>query len=336
MVSKLLVDYNKIITNTKYSDKTIHKGELVINFYNPDIDEPMQKYWFMLSNMKIKKIYDNSILFVLSSNEKKIINYFDKLDEIIEEKLNSLSSKKIDLPYSLITIDGHDPMIKVNFDDNTKISNINNENIKIHDLKKDKKVKLLIELEHIKIRNKKYYQTWRIIMMKEEKEITLDFDIFDDKPIKKEVDNNIPQYNNSNTNSYKNRPVHPLALALAGAKTKLSKNNNSIKKEEKKTTSTGGGISLDMLKSVKLRKTTPKIKDEKNELKDNIISALSKLKKTDNYEKMEKREIDNKIMLLLNTAKYDLIKKEENIKYLKSILNNIYTSSKSSKQMVLS
>ena len=334
MVSKLLVDYDKIITNTKYSDKTIHKGEFVINFYNPDIDEPMQKYWLMLSNMKIKKIYDNSILFVLSSNEKKIINYFDKLDEIIEEKLNSISSKTIELPYSLITIDGHDPMIKVNFDENTKISNIRNESIKFHDLKKDKKVKLLIELEHIKIINKKYYQSWRIIMMKEEKDITLDFDIFDDKPVKKEIEYN--SHNNLNPTINKNRPIHPLALALAGAKTKLTKNNSIKKNEEKKTTNTGGGISLDMLKSVKLRKTTPNLKDEKNELKDNIVSALYKLKKTDNYEKMEKRGINNKIMLLLNTAKYDLIKKEENIKYLKSVLNNLYKSSKSNKRMVLS
>jgi homoserine acetyltransferase len=81
-------------------------------------------------------------------------------------------------------------MIKVKFDNNTKIYNINNQNMKVNDLKKDKKVKILIELENIKIENRKYSQSWRIIMMKEEEELKLDFDIFDDKPIIKDIEYN--------------------------------------------------------------------------------------------------------------------------------------------------
>jgi hypothetical protein len=308
MANNQLVNFNNMITNIKYSNIQKNRNYSLINFYNCDVSDPMQKFWLLIPNSKLIKIVNNELIITISNNDTKIINYMKKLDEIIEEKLQNIVSKNIDLSYSLVTNKNHDPMLLLKTNINTKYSDSNNNQTNLNNFTKNSKVKLLIELESVIIENNKAKQIWKLIMMKEEK-IELTFDIFNQTNTNITNSNqfnsnqfNSNQFNSNRTNLNQsnkkiniNRPPHPLALALAGAKSKLksssnlnSKSNNKISNNKISNTSSGG-ISVDMLKSIKLRKSKPKIIEEKKEsgIVNELGNAIKNLKKTNNVENIE-------------------------------------------------
>ena len=92
MINNLVVDYNKStkINNIEYSAiESINTFTKRIKFYNPEVSEPLHKFWYMVGNAKIIKKNQNILSIALSSTDTKLIESIKNLDEKVNNIGNS-------------------------------------------------------------------------------------------------------------------------------------------------------------------------------------------------------------------------------------------------------
>ena len=182
MIQKLLFDYNKndTITNIENSEiETINTFTSKINFYNPDINEPLHKFWFFIPNAKLIKKTDNTIKIVLSSNEKKLINSICSLDILVDNIISSHTNNIKNINSSLAQTAHYPPVLELSIDNKVNCYNSNNEKINYMSLYNGSKIQLYIEFESVIINSSKCTKKWKVLQMKKEIKIDLSVNLFD-------------------------------------------------------------------------------------------------------------------------------------------------------------
>jgi len=73
-----------------------------MDIYNADNENPLQKYWFLLKNVKVIEFNDNSMKIALSNSlsNKKFIDYIKKLDKCVHGMISELFDHKYELQSS--------------------------------------------------------------------------------------------------------------------------------------------------------------------------------------------------------------------------------------------
>lgn len=154
-----------------------------INIYNGDNNHPLQRYWFLLKNVKIIEYNNNYVKIALSNSipDKKFIEYINNLDNGIHKmicdllKLNlckqiSYSNDK----YSPISLTLNKFFECIMFDENNR---------KITKLTKDKYINhtlsILIELSDIIVGDDKYWINYTAKQLKVNKSICNQKSIFE-------------------------------------------------------------------------------------------------------------------------------------------------------------
>ena len=183
MIQSLIVDYNKSsnINKIEYSRiEYVNTFIRKIKFYNPEVNEPLHNFWYFITNAKIIKNSANNISIVLSSNDNKLIESINNLDEKINDiickntsvsNINSSIKKSINYP----------PIIELIIDSDSKFFNDENKIINCLDIRNNSKVQLYIELDSVILGTTKCDKKWRLIQLKQEK--TLDIINMFDIPI---------------------------------------------------------------------------------------------------------------------------------------------------------
>ena len=92
MVDRLIYNHkdnneiNKILYNKSQSANIFSKS---INIYNPEADEPLQKFWFHIEKSKLLKKFRDKIQIVIFNKDENLINCIRSLDD----KINNVVEK---------------------------------------------------------------------------------------------------------------------------------------------------------------------------------------------------------------------------------------------------
>ncbi|AYV77650.1 MAG: hypothetical protein Dasosvirus19_3, partial [Dasosvirus sp.] len=91
MISSLLVNYlyNQDIDLVQFSGEIVNAFTQKVCFYNPCVDEPLQKFWYHIPKAKLIKKTQNTIVIVLSNNDKELLKSIENLDKKSAEILYS-------------------------------------------------------------------------------------------------------------------------------------------------------------------------------------------------------------------------------------------------------
>lgn len=205
-----MIDY---LTNYEYSlpNNIIH-GPLQnisityskINVYNGDGNNPLQKFWFLLKNIKIVEYTEKYIKIALSNSEsdKKFVQYIDQLDFKIHQMICDISGIEVDKRISYSN-DKYSPVLFhlnniancVVFDENNKITQLTKSNIC------DYTMSVLIELSDIMIGDNDYWVNYTVKQLKLNPTIDCHksiFELIDESDANKKILNihNIPNVPN--------------------------------------------------------------------------------------------------------------------------------------------
>jgi len=182
MINNLLYDYKKNDRITKIENGGIELANSFtkkINFYNPETDEPLHKFWFYIPNAKLIKKQKNKIQIVLSRNDIKLINSLCSLDDLVDSTINKLDNNIKTIYPTVIQSNSYPPILELIVDYNSLCYNSNNEQINFMSIYAGAKLKLYIELESVTIYSTKCTKKWRVIQIKKEKKIDLTVNLFD-------------------------------------------------------------------------------------------------------------------------------------------------------------
>ena len=83
MLNNYLVNYNMDtqINNIEYGNiEYVNSFTQKIKFYNPNVNEPLHKFWYFIPNAKMTNKTNNSITIALCSNDKNLIESIKNLD----------------------------------------------------------------------------------------------------------------------------------------------------------------------------------------------------------------------------------------------------------------
>jgi hypothetical protein len=166
-----LVDYesslpNKIICGNTRNISIMYS---IINVYNGDNHNPLQKYWFILDNVKVVELGGNYIKIALSNSAKdrKFIDYINKLDNSIHKmicdiwKINfnkqvSYASGK----YSPVILTLNDLSRCTTFGENNEMEYLDEGEYT------DRSLSLLIELTDIMVGDSNYWVNYTVKQLK--------------------------------------------------------------------------------------------------------------------------------------------------------------------------
>ena len=155
MIDHILTNYDNKFVSDQLDHETIHKSKLYIKIYNNKVSEPLQKFWFSVSNLKYYNNYSNykTIRFLLNNKNQKslnLINFIKDIGNNVFKKINNIfQNVTIDYPWK-----EHEqyPIIFSFFTNNsTLLCDSNNNNISFESLSSDNTYSIIFEISNIRI-----------------------------------------------------------------------------------------------------------------------------------------------------------------------------------------
>jgi hypothetical protein len=221
-----------------------------LSLYNPDINFPLQKFWFHLTQVKIynnnKKNTDIEIILSNSEMDKNFIEYIDILDIKICDVIKKMkNNKKLQKKKSYVKKTNLPPILNLKVPiSGTKIFDEDNNNINITDIdisNNDITVAVIIELSDILITDDDYWINYTIKQMKIKNHNENLFDVLENNNnfIKKENNyinyntNNKPQIKLSNNNINNNNNTNKIAPFIVSTNDILNQLNKMKEKKNK-------------------------------------------------------------------------------------------------------
>ena len=199
MVDRLLFDHktNSTINNILYRHTEISIFSSKIEIYNPDADEPLQKFWFKIDKAKLLKNNKDHLIITLFNKDTQLVECLNSLDSKINEIVKKIS-KIIDHDSSLIIKEGFPPSMNILINSDTKAFDKLDNNINCSDIKNNANISLYMELESVYLNGKNDKKKWKILQIKENQ-------VFDEQ--KSFFSNPNPLQQSFNYNTY--NPPHP-------------------------------------------------------------------------------------------------------------------------------
>jgi len=227
--------FNEVFTNNIFLKK--------LNIYNPDADEPLQKFWFYINKASIIKKNNNFLILGIFNKDKNLINSINNLDQAIYK--NTQIYYKVNNYYNSIkTNNNFLPSIKCIYSNEIIIDDFNN-NLNYNEIKELDNISVYIELSHIVI-NSNCTPIWKILQIKKNKVIDLNKSFFNNNSENFNIPNiqnipNIPKVNIQNSsnnivqkinNNVSKNPIKiiPSVQDILSIKANLKKNNKSTDK----------------------------------------------------------------------------------------------------------
>ena len=181
MIHHYVVDYNKStkINNIEYSSiEPVNTFTKKIKFFNPEISEPLHRFWYFVPNAKLIKKNVGMITLVLSSTDTNIIESIKNLDEKTGNILKKINQSIKILP-SIKISPNFPPVLEIYVDDDSKYYDQDNKSIVYMNIKNNSKIQLYIEFESVTFGSNRCERRWRIIQLKENKSLDLNTNMFD-------------------------------------------------------------------------------------------------------------------------------------------------------------
>jgi hypothetical protein len=170
MIHNLIVNYNKspIITNIEHSEPDyINSFTQKIKFYNPEINEPLHKYWYFIPNAKLISKTSHSICLALSSNDTNLINSLKSLDEKTSEIMINIDKKyKQFLKPFVESRNNLPPQLTISIDSKSKCFDAMGSSTKYMNFENGCKIQTYIEFDSIVIKEHECYRKWRVLQIK--------------------------------------------------------------------------------------------------------------------------------------------------------------------------
>ena len=286
--------FSEVFTNNIFVQK--------LNIYNPDAEEPLQKFWFYINKASIIKKNKNYLILGIFNKDKNLINSINNLDQTIYK--NTKINYKVDnYVKSIKTNNNFLPSIKCIYSNEIIIDDVNN-NLSYNEIKEFDNISVYIELSYILI-NSNCTPVWKILQIKKNKIIDINKSFFNINPenfnnqncknipkVKATNSDNIVQKINSNVSKNPIKLI-PSVQDILSIKANLKKNNidkdkfvdSKIKKNNfdiplKKVETNVAKSMVEILKLEHLDKINKKIKIyEKSFSKDIIHKKYKKIVK---------------------------------------------------------
>ena len=161
--------------------------ELLI--YNPNIREPLHKFWYMIDNAKLDRKSSRGRLarIVVSSQDTNLIESIKSLDLRIDELVKKLFEKRkkknleidqIVFESSITITSNFPPTMDVSLDNSSISLNSTGEQMDFMMIGNGSKIKILIELDRLIFERNVIRKMWRVIQIKRIEDITITADLF--------------------------------------------------------------------------------------------------------------------------------------------------------------
>lgn len=305
MLKDLLVNYTETteIEGIEYSGPRYYGNTTERYVYNPSVSQPLHKFLYMITNCKIEsKKYDSkndscTMRIVTTRKDKKFIKSTSNLNSHLDKMIKKYNdrdnvSRSIDKLVSLS--DNYPPVITVHADNTSMIMNHKGDEIKSNKIRNGSRVMVLIEFVKVIFNPDNVKKIWRIVQMKEIKELDITKDIFsmdiisnyntDETMFKKQISipppppppSMMPSITNPNTNNSRPSRANLLSeIANASLSSKSSSKTNSNNNKPKET-NTGGSFfppSKDLLANAiaRLKKRDDKADEVVDNTADNTV-----------------------------------------------------------------
>lgn len=168
MADSYVVNYNSnpTITNLEHSDiEYVNMFSKKIVFYNPEVDEPLHKFWYYLPKVKIINTDKNNIRIVFS-NKDKIMTSVNSLDDRVDEITKTIFGCDSIIAKSITIRPNYPPTMDLIYDAKTKLFDQMNRKIDTGELENGMNMMMYIEFDQIFITSNGFFRKWRIIQMK--------------------------------------------------------------------------------------------------------------------------------------------------------------------------
>jgi hypothetical protein len=177
-IDRFVVNYNKsskinIIAHSKL--QSINMSTSKLEFYNPEINEPLHKFWYYIPNAKlIEKKNTGAMRIALSNIDVNLTESLKSLDGKTDEIIINVF-KKPKPETTIKTSVNFPPVIDLYIDRLGKCFDQNNDPIKYMDIKNNARVQLYMELDsiHINVNKNSCDRKWRILQISELKPLNL-------------------------------------------------------------------------------------------------------------------------------------------------------------------
>ena len=184
MLNDYLVDYEKctVINNIEYSSiENVNPFLKKIKFYNPDVTEPLHKFWFYIKNAKLIKKSSMTLHIALSNKETKLIECMNSLDEKISEILHK-KNEKYNIRPSLTLSPNYPPVITLGVESTSKCYDTDNNLIDYLGIRNGATVHTFIEFESVTIGSGECTKKWKVLQIKENKTLDMSLNFFEIQP----------------------------------------------------------------------------------------------------------------------------------------------------------
>lgn len=167
------------------SIRSVNSSTKEINVYNPNVRQPLQKYLYILDNVKLDKKLSGGkqAKVVLSSQDKKLIESIKNLNQKIDEYINYLNENGHNITdiSDLLTISEYYPPVLTITLDQSAVLDTDGTHVKIMSIANGSMIKMIVELERLIIRRDTVEKIWRAIQIKKVQNLTTDssIDLFD-------------------------------------------------------------------------------------------------------------------------------------------------------------
>lgn len=209
MIHNFVVDYNKTtkINNIEFANpEKISVFTQKMRFYNPDISEPLHKFWYFIPNAKLIKKGQGLLTIVLSSSDTNLIESLKSLDEKTDHIIKKIIPGKPISPTIKIS-SNFPPVLEVNVDTESKCYDQENAVTNYMSIKNNAKIQLYMEFDSVVSGADRCERKWRVIQLKENKPIDLNANMFD-------IVAQTQQHTTNVMNTFYPSPIsHPVHLA---------------------------------------------------------------------------------------------------------------------------
>jgi Family of unknown function (DUF5871) len=195
-IRHLLVNYDQdsTIERIECSDiRAVNSSIEELYIYNPNVTEPLHKFWYMLDSAKLEKKSSGgrSARIVISSQNDNLIKSLsalnDKVNSLIETFTKTDKSKRNKITYDydqmkisdLITLsEYYPPTLDVNLDNQSTAFDSSGQKIDFITIGNGSKIKVLIELDRIVFKKEYVQKIWRVIQVKKVEKYVTTEDLF--------------------------------------------------------------------------------------------------------------------------------------------------------------
>jgi hypothetical protein len=181
MLNNYLVNYEEcpVINNIEYSNiENVNPFVKKIKFYNPDITEPLHKFWFYIKNAKLIKKGSMTLQIALSNKETKLIECMQNLDKKIYDILHK-KNEKYNIRPSLIMSANYPPVITLGVDSTSKCYDTDNNLIDYMGIRNGAILHIFVEFESVTIGSDECIKKWKVLQIKENKPLDMSLNFFE-------------------------------------------------------------------------------------------------------------------------------------------------------------